>query len=101
MVFGLDRQTLVGRIEGRAFGDGPRFQRPINLQPEVVVQAPRGMFLDHEKRAGLRGFFPRGLRGAVEASFAAVDRKRTRLNSSHGYISYCGFCFKKKKETTS
>src|SRR3982750_4937044 len=26
------------------------------------------------------------------------DRKSTRLNSSHGYISYAVFCFKKKKE---
>src|SRR2546422_2449973 len=26
-----------------------------------------------------------------------VDRKSTRLNSSHGYISYAVFCFKKKK----
>src|SRR2546422_1876863 len=25
------------------------------------------------------------------------DRKSTRLNSSHGYISYAVFCFKKKK----
>src|SRR2546429_5355439 len=25
------------------------------------------------------------------------DRKSTRLNSSHGYISYAGFCLKKKK----
>src|ERR1041385_375573 len=25
------------------------------------------------------------------------DRKSTRLNSSHGYISYAGFCVKKKK----
>src|SRR2546422_6780334 len=25
------------------------------------------------------------------------DRKSTRLNSSHGYISYSGFCFEKKK----
>src|SRR5256884_5767828 len=25
------------------------------------------------------------------------DRKSTRLNSSHGYISYAAFCFKKKK----
>src|SRR2546422_7215796 len=25
------------------------------------------------------------------------DRKRTRLNSSHGYISYAVFCLKKKK----
>src|SRR5687768_17966113 len=27
----------------------------------------------------------------------ASDRKSTRLNSSHGYISYAVFCLKKKK----
>src|SRR2546429_6734250 len=30
----------------------------------------------------------------------AIDRKSTRLNSSHGYISYAVFCLKKKKQTT-
>src|SRR5687768_18606849 len=29
---------------------------------------------------------------------AAQDRKSTRLNSSHGYISYAVFCLKKKKK---
>src|SRR2546422_8136792 len=29
----------------------------------------------------------------------AVDRKSTRLNSSHGYISYAVFLLKKKKHT--
>src|SRR2546422_136465 len=29
----------------------------------------------------------------------ARDRKSTRLNSSHGYISYAVFCLKKKKDT--
>ena len=28
---------------------------------------------------------------------AKADRKSTRLNSSHGYISYAVFCLKKKK----
>src|SRR2546429_3570134 len=28
------------------------------------------------------------------------DRKSTRLNSSHGYISYAVFCLKKKKPIT-
>src|SRR5687768_18170809 len=28
---------------------------------------------------------------------AGPDRKSTRLNSSHGYISYAVFCLKKKK----
>src|SRR5256884_4915990 len=29
------------------------------------------------------------------------DRKSTRLNSSHGYISYAVFCLKKKKTFTT
>src|SRR2546422_3217766 len=30
--------------------------------------------------------------------FSFEDRKSTRLNSSHGYISYAVFCLKKKKK---
>src|SRR2546422_4223768 len=36
---------------------------------------------------------------AYHAPVVAVpDRKSTRLNSSHGYISYAVFCLKKKKK---
>src|SRR3989449_1842435 len=46
--------------------------------------------------------------GDVEAALAQadivredlLDRKSTRLNSSHGYISYAVFCLKKKKNRT-
>src|SRR3989449_5028788 len=41
--------------------------------------------------------------GAVVLNGAVVeagDRKSTRLNSSHGYISYAVFCLKKKKKKT-
>src|SRR5687768_17896375 len=31
-------------------------------------------------------------------SSSSTDRKSTRLNSSHGYISYAVFCLKKKKK---
>src|SRR3989449_4454408 len=45
--------------------------------------------------------------GAVDQARALIrdnvrslaDRKSTRLNSSHGYISYAVFCLKKKKPT--
>src|SRR2546429_5097531 len=30
-----------------------------------------------------------------------ADRKSTRLNSSHGYISYAVFCLKKKKKKSN
>src|SRR2546429_5967285 len=34
---------------------------------------------------------------ADDEGFFTGDRKSTRLNSSHGYISYAVFCLKKKK----
>src|SRR2546429_9921328 len=33
----------------------------------------------------------------ADAVYLGKDRKSTRLNSSHGYISYAVFCLKKKK----
>src|SRR3989449_8466805 len=41
------------------------------------------------------------LRGVIlprRSVIASTDRKSTRLNSSHGYISYAVFCLKKKKK---
>src|SRR3989449_7376832 len=35
---------------------------------------------------------------AALTTFTDGDRKSTRLNSSHGYISYAVFCLKKKKK---
>src|SRR2546422_8512770 len=35
--------------------------------------------------------------GVRECYWVSPDRKSTRLNSSHGYISYAVFCLKKKK----
>src|SRR2546422_4848326 len=40
-------------------------------------------------------------RAAGLAHRPALDRKSTRLNSSHGYISYAVFCLKKKNITFS
>src|SRR2546422_6029172 len=44
---------------------------------------------------GLGG--PAGGGALVVFVLAVLDRKSTRLNSSHGYISYAVFCLKKKK----
>src|SRR5687768_18135550 len=38
---------------------------------------------------------------SADAAQPSQDRKSTRLNSSHGYISYAVFCLKKKKQRTS
>src|SRR2546422_6994366 len=58
--------------------------RLINADPSEVVFTSGGTESDNA-----------ALFGAVDA--AKRDRKSTRLNSSHGYISYAVFCLKKKK----
>src|SRR2546422_3861565 len=54
-----------------------------------------------DRRVGLR---PRERAAHGEAALVGEaleqDRKSTRLNSSHGYISYAVFCLKKKKKHT-
>src|SRR2546422_7775043 len=59
---------------------------------------------EHRRRRG-RGRRERGgrlaslERGETFLERVSVrDRKSTRLNSSHGYISYAVFCLKKKKK---
>src|SRR2546422_8041881 len=52
----------------------------------------------HRLNAGQRRelFRRRGMAGPVREG--ELDRKSTRLNSSHGYISYAVFCLKKKNK---
>src|SRR5205809_5680773 len=47
---------------------------------------------------GLALLFVGGQRHFATAPDPFLDRKSTRLNSSHGYISYAVFCLKKKKK---
>src|SRR5437879_10105555 len=50
---------------------------------------------------GSPGGFSRSSRSATNtARTPAIDRKSTRLNSSHRCISYAVFCLKKKKKNT-
>ena len=48
VVFGLHRQPLVSRIKRRSLGDSPGLQHTLDLQAEIVVQAP-GIMLLHDK----------------------------------------------------
>src|SRR5687768_17744872 len=62
-------------------------------QPEVGAQRLDGR--EHGDREAAQRVVEdaRRDRGRIER-----DRKSTRLNSSHGYISYAVFCLKKKKK---
>src|SRR2546422_1281835 len=44
------------------------------------------------------GQFPEAAKLVARMQNMIIDRKSTRLNSSHGYISYAVFCLKKKKK---
>src|SRR2546429_6203525 len=61
---------------------------------------PRVLRADHSRTADRHAHFVfrRCALSLVERSLSSSqDRKSTRLNSSHGYISYAVFCLKKKK----
>src|SRR5687768_18083725 len=75
-------------------------QRPGGAGPEEVFVrylGAGGLYLEWRGTPILVGpffsnpSFPR-------AYFGRLDRKSTRLNSSHGYSSYAVFCLKKKKD---
>src|SRR5687768_18554550 len=52
---------------------------------------------DGDPRSAERPAHHRG-RASRRSPPSRQDRKSTRLNSSHGYISYAVFCLKKKKK---
>src|SRR5256885_4843401 len=62
----------------------------------------RGPFEIGNGTGGLAGIHGEGTEQFSPSSFAySVDRKSTRLNSSHLVISYAVFCLKKKKKQLS
>src|SRR2546422_4507662 len=54
--------------------------------------------MDHAMGGGANGTIPGFEDRAPHGHRPNGDRKSTRLNSSHGYISYAVFCLKKKKD---
>src|SRR5205809_5080732 len=57
------------------------------LAGELLFQGAAGAVFQREERQAV-----------VLAHLEDGDRKSTRLNSSHGYISYAVFCLKKKNK---
>src|SRR5688572_32714315 len=69
----------------------------IRRPPRSTLFPYTTLFRSHPRRQPARG--DRGpYRCASPAVRASVDRKSTRLNSSHSQISYAVFCLKKKKK---
>src|SRR2546422_548261 len=83
------------------YGD-PAVYDPVReyaFAPDVAAKVRYTGYLDQRARLT---FARRGDKDPVAAlgwsgGRLALDRKSTRLNSSHGYISYAVFCLKKKR----
>src|SRR3712207_8650990 len=82
----LFRSTRSWRI--RVVRDGCSFPRSDVVGAHVPIRLDRG--------AAGRCFGD----GFEQTFVESLDRKSTRLNSSHANISYAVFCLKKKKNTT-
>src|SRR6266487_6008432 len=71
---------------------GCAFLARFRFGPEAALGASPGQF-----DLGPGGF-PQRAHGYPDAFAGGLDRKSTRLNSSHPSISYAVFCLKKKKK---
>src|SRR5690554_7691156 len=97
-------EPLLSSSRHSALTPSSRFTRLED--PETLLQGFRADEQIHHFAARLQGpastAFPEGLEGrepelTEAANINVVDRKSTRLNSSHVRISYAVFCLKKKK----
>src|SRR5947209_12886136 len=79
--------------------------RPLFFFFLMIRRPPRSTLFPYTTlfRSGLDGAVAADLGDVgrrVEDHVVGLDRKSTRLNSSHANISYAVFCLKKKKKTT-
>src|SRR2546429_1124585 len=92
-VLSVDWRVDLGEIRGAL---GPNIALQGNVDPAVLLgprERIREVTLDAIHSLAGRGHILNLGHGILPDT----DRKSTRLNSSHGYISYAVFCLKKKK----
>src|SRR3989449_7960774 len=73
-------------------------ERSVERGDFVLASGKRSSFYIDARRTTMSG---EGLALVGPLALERLDRKSTRLNSSHGYISYAVFCLKKKNTGTA
>src|SRR5206468_12607213 len=80
----MDEATRTLDLNDARYAENTRAAYPIDYIPNASATG----------RAG----HPKNLIMLTADAFGVLDRKSTRLNSSHDQISYAVFCLKKKKK---
>src|SRR3989449_5194790 len=90
-----DRFPAMARFYRDTLGLAPR-----SAKPDFINFDWSGVRLSVGVHDRVRGVSRESLRIMINLTVGDIraDRKSTRLNSSHGYISYAVFCLKKKKK---
>src|SRR5690625_5596295 len=100
----MDAGVHLDKVEASVFVQKLKRARTTVTDFDTGVDARLGSGFPYiVGNARRRGFFNNFLMAALEravpvAQMNGVDRKSTRLNSSHVAISYAVFCLKKKKK---
>src|SRR6266436_7054768 len=87
------RRSATGKLYRYVLDTGP-VQLP--QRRRFAAHVPFSLDRDRVREAALL-YLGRHDFASLASAGGSVDRKSTRLNSSHGYISYAVFCLKKKK----
>src|SRR3989449_3432693 len=93
---GTGIKAVVLSATGKPLTERSRVKTPRPATPGAVINT----IVELAKAQGEFDRVSVGFPGVVRRG-VTVDRKSTRLNSSHGYISYAVFCLKKKKKTNT
>src|SRR5206468_9685968 len=97
-----DREALLWYKEFREEAERKQFRHFLEVfDPNVDAGIPPeklGEFINDNILRTLAGVPETGRHARERAEDVVVDRKSTRLNSSHDQISYAVFCLKKKKK---
>ncbi len=74
VILDLDGQAFLRRVQGGPSRHRPRFEDPVELESQIVVQAPRGVLLDDEAQVRRTGdtLLAAGFRGLGEIPLGSV-----------------------------
>src|SRR5207244_13483006 len=87
----------AAHLDLHSFPTRPLFRSPVEIRSIARLNGRPATTFSAIKA---KGYSDVSTDNGIQAELAKIDRKSTRLNSSHQIISYAVFCLKKKTITT-